>query len=322
MARVFVTRSLPGAALERLAAAHDTDIWRDRQPPPRPALQEQAREAEGLLSLLTDPVDAELIAACPKLRTVSNYAVGVDNVDLAAATARGIPVGNTPGVLTDSTADLALALMLGIARRLVEGDAFVRAGEWVTWEPGLLLGHDLHGATVGIIGFGRIGQAVARRLEGFGCEILHTSRSGGVELAELLERSDFVTLHCPLTPATRGLIGGEALRRMKPTAYLVNTARGPIVDSDALRSALEQCEIAGAALDVTDPEPLPADQPLLEAPNLIVIPHLGSATHATRERMADMAVDNLLAALAGEPMPNCANPEVYEREGAATPREP
>jgi glyoxylate reductase len=311
MARVFVTRSLPGTALARLAAAHDIDVWPARLPPPRSDLTEGARDAEGLLSLLTDPIDAELIAACPKLRAISNYAVGVDNVDLAAATARSIPVGNTPGVLTDSTADLALALMLGIARRIVEGDAFVRAGEWVTWEPGLLLGHDLHGATVGIIGFGRIGQAVARRLDGFGCEILHTSRNGGVELGELLDRSDFVTLHCPLTPETRGLICAAALRRMKPSAYLVNTARGPIVDPDALRSGLEQGEIAGAALDVTEPEPLPAEHPLLGAPNLVVIPHLGSATHATRERMADMAVDNMLAALAGERMPYCANPEAY-----------
>ncbi|HZC15115.1 MAG TPA: NAD(P)-dependent oxidoreductase, partial [Thermoleophilaceae bacterium] len=215
--------------------------------------------------------------------------------------------------------DLAVALMLGIARRLAEGDGFVRAGEWVTWEPGLLLGHDLHQSTVGIVGFGRIGQAVACRLEGFGCELLHTSRSGGVPLEELLDRSDFVTLHCPLTPDTRGLIGDEALGRMKPTAYLVNTARGPIVDTDALERALRAGEIAGAALDVTDPEPLPGDHRLLEAPNLLVIPHLGSATHATRERMAAMAVDNLLAGLAGERMPNCANPEVYE---AATRPEP
>jgi glyoxylate reductase len=316
MACVFVTRSLPGAALERLAAAHDADVWPDRVPPPRSELAEHARDVEGLLSLLTDPIDAELIASCPRLRVISNYAVGVDNVDLAAASERSIPVGNTPGVLTDSTADLALALMLGITRRIVEGDAFVRAGEWVTWEPGLLLGYDLHDATVGIIGFGRIGQAVARRLEGFGCEILHTSRSGGVELGELLERSDFVTVHTPLTEETRGLIGSEALSLMKPSAYLVNTARGPIVDSDALRPALEQGEIAGAALDVTEPEPLPADHPLLGAPNLVVIPPLGSATHATRERMADMAVDNLLAGLAGERMPYCANPEVYETRRA------
>jgi glyoxylate reductase len=316
MARVYVTRSLPGTALERLAAAHDTEVWPARVPPPRAELAEHARDAEGLLSLLTDPVDAELIAGCPRLRVISNYAVGVDNVDLPAATARSIPVGNTPGVLTDSTADLTLALMLGISRRIVEGDALVRAGEWVTWEPGLLLGYDLHGATVGVIGFGRIGQAVARRLEGFGCEVLHTSPSGGIELGELLERSDFVTVHTPLTEETRGLIGTEALRRMKPTAYLVNTARGPIVDSDALRTALEQDEIAGAALDVTDPEPLPADHPLLGAPNLVVIPHLGSATHATRERMADMAVDNMLAGLDGERMPYCANPDVYEARRA------
>lgn len=322
MARVFVTRSLPGGALERLSAAHDTEVWPGRVPPPRTELREHARDAEGLLSLLTDPVDAALIDACPELRVISNYAVGVDNVDLDAATARSIPVGNTPDVLTESTADLALALMLGIARRVVQGDAFVRAGEWVTWEPELLLGHDLHGATVGIIGFGRIGQAVARRVEGFGCEILHASRRGGVELGELLERSDFVTLHCPLTPETRGLIGPQALRRMKRSAYLVNSARGPIVDSEALRAALEAGEIAGAALDVTDPEPLPGDHPLLGAPNLVVLPHLGSATHATRERMADMAVDNLLAGLAGERMPNCANPEVYGAPRSPTRRSP
>ncbi|HEV7846431.1 MAG TPA: D-glycerate dehydrogenase [Thermoleophilaceae bacterium] len=303
-ARVFVTRRLPGGALERLQAAHDVEVWPDRLPPPREELMARAPELDGLLSMLTDRVDAELIDAAPRLRAISNYAVGVDNVDVDAATARGIPVGNTPGVLTESTADLAMALMLGIARRLAEAESFVRAGEWRTWEPGLMLGRDLHGATVGIVGHGRIGQAVGRRLEGFGCELLTTSRSGGVALDELLERSDFVTLHCPLNAETRGLIGAAALRRMKPTAYLVNTARGPIVDTDALDHALRTGEIAGAALDVTDPEPLPADHPLLDAPNLLVVPHVGSATHATRGRMADIAVDNLLAGLAGEPMPH------------------
>jgi glyoxylate reductase len=315
--RVFVTRRLPGDALERLAVAHDVEVWTERLPPPRDELMRRAPELEGLLSLLTDPVDAALIEAAPSLRAISNYAVGVDNVDVEAATARGIPVGNTPDVLTESTADVALALMLGIARRLAEGEAFVRAGEWVTWEPGLMLGRDLHGATVGIVGYGRIGQAVGRRLEGFGCELLTTGRSGGGELGELLERSDFVTLHCPLTPQTRGLIGAEALRRMKPTAYLVNTARGPVVDTDALASALRAGELAGAALDVTDPEPLPGDHPLLEAPNLLVVPHIGSATHATRGRMADIAVDNLLAGLAGEPMPHSVN-----AESLATPQAP
>ncbi len=305
--RVFVTRRLPGDALDRLVAAHEVEVWPERLPPPREELLARAPELDGLLSLLTDPVDAELIAAAPRLRAISNYAVGTDNVDLDAASARGIPVGNTPGVLTESTADLALALMLGIARRLAEGEAFVRAGEWRTWEPGLMLGRDLHGATVGIVGFGRIGQAVARRAEGFGCTVVQSSRSSGVALEELLEQSDFVTLHCPLTPETQGLIGREALARMRPTAYLVNTARGPVVDSAALGEALTAGEIAGAALDVTDPEPLPGDHPLLAAPNLLVVPHVASATHATRERMAAIAVDNLLAGLAGEPMPFSAN---------------
>ena len=303
---MFVTRQLPGEALDRLVAKHDVEIWPDRLPPPRSELMARAPELEGLLSLLTDPIDAELIDAAPKLRAISNYAVGVDNVDVEAAAARGIPVGNTPDVLTDSTADLAIALMLAAGRRLAEGEAFVRAGEWRTWEPGLMLGRDLHGATVGIVGYGRIGQAVGRRLEGFGCEVLTSRRSD--DLGDLLERSDFVTLHTPLTPETRGLIGDAALRRMKPTAYLVNTARGPIVDTDALARALHAGELAGAALDVTDPEPLPGDHPLLRAPNLLVVPHVGSATVATRERMADMAVDNLLAGLAGEPMPNSVTP--------------
>jgi glyoxylate reductase len=306
--RVFVARRLPGGALDRLASEHDVEVWPEQLPPGKEELLARAPEIDGLLSLLTDPVDAELIAAATRLRAISNYAVGVDNVDLEAAAARGIPVGNTPGVLTETTADLALALMLGISRRLVAGDAYVRRGEWHTWETGLLLGHDLNGATAGVIGLGRIGQAVARRLEGFGCEILHADRSGGVSLEALLERSDFVSIHAPLTPETRGLIGDSALARMKPTAYLVNTARGPIVDTEALARALHDGRIAGAALDVTDPEPLPGDHPLLDAPNLLVLPHLGSATHATRERMADMAVDNLLAGLAGERMPNEVTP--------------
>jgi glyoxylate reductase len=312
MARCFVTRRLPGPPLDRLAAEHDVEVWPERLPPPPEELRRGTADAEGLLSLLTDPVDRSLIEAAPLLRAISNYAVGVDNVDVAAATERGIPVGNTPDVLTETTADLALALMLGAARRLVEGDRVVRAGRWLTWEPDLLLGYDLCGATVGIVGLGRIGRSVARRLEGFGCEILHASRSGGTSLEELLERSDFVTLHCPLTEETRHLIDDAALARMKPTAYLVNTARGPIVDTDAVARALNDGRIAGAALDVTDPEPLPADHPLLDAPNMLVVPHIASATHATREAMAAIAVDNLLAGLAGERMPHCVNPEVYD----------
>jgi glyoxylate reductase len=304
VARCFVTRNLPGGALERLRAEHEVDVWPERLPPPPEALREGLSAAEGLLSLLTDAVDAGTIAAAPRLRVISNMAVGWDNVDVEAARARGIAVGCTPGVLTETTADLTWALILAIARRLPDAEAAVRDGRWVTWEPGFLLGRDVHEATLGIVGMGRIGQAVARRAEGFGMEVLHTSRSGGVPLADLLTRADLVSLHCPLTPETRHLIDADALALMKATAYLVNTARGPIVDQDALRRALESGAIAGAALDVTDPEPLPPDDPLLRAPNLIVLPHVGSATHATRERMADLAVDNLLAGLAGRPLPH------------------
>ena len=304
MARCFVTRRIPGPALDRLIDAHDVEVWPHRLPPTPDELREHVAGVEGLLSLLTDTVDEALLDAAPDLRAISNYAVGTDNVDLEAATARGIPVGNTPDVLTDATADLAFALLLALARRLPEGERDVREGQWVTFEPDRNLGAEVTGATLGIIGFGRIGKAVARRAEGFGMEILHT---GDVELEELLERSDFVTLHCPLTPETRHLIDEAALARMKPTALLVNTARGPIVDPAALERALHERAIAGAALDVTDPEPLPADHPLLEAPNLLVVPHVGSATVRTRHKMTEIAVDNLLAALDGEPMPHRAN---------------
>jgi len=298
-----VTRALPFAALERLEAEHELDVWEGDLPPGPEAMRERAAAADGLLSLVTDPVGADLLAACPDLKAIANMAVGTDNIDLEAAAARGIPVGNTPDVLTDATADLAFALLLAVARRLPQGEAQVREGRWRTWEPAGDLGADLSGATLGIVGRGRIGDAVARRADGFGMEVIASSRRSGMPLEELLERADFVSLHCPLTPATRHLIGTEALQRMKPSAYLVNTARGGVVDQVALRLALIAGEIAGAALDVTDPEPLPAGDPLLEAPNLLVVPHVGSATVRTRERMAEMAVENLLAALAGHPMP-------------------
>jgi glyoxylate reductase len=312
MARVYVTRALPGGALDRLGERHEVEVWPEPLPPPASELAARVRDADGLLAMLTDRIDAELLRDAPRLRAIANFAVGTDNVDLDAATAAGIPVGNTPGVLTEATADLAFALLLAAARHLSAAEDAVRAGEWVTWMPGAFLGRDVGGATLGIVGYGRIGQAVARRAEGFGMEVLHHSRAGGVPLEELLERSDYVSLHAPLTPDTRGLIGAAELRRMKPTAILVNTARGELVDTEALEKALQTGEIGGAALDVTDPEPLPADHPLLGAPNVLVVPHIGSATHATRAKMADMAVDNLLAALDGERMPHCANPEVYE----------
>ena len=304
MARCFVTRALPGTALERLAEAHEVDIWPERLPPEYEELRRRTADADGLLSLLTDRVDAELMENSPRLKAIANYAVGYDNVDVEAATSRDIAVGNTPDVLTDATADLAFALLLSAARKLSQAAASIPAGDWVTWEPDSYLGYDVHGATLGIVGAGRIGEAVARRAAGFDMQVLVHSRSSGVSLDELLERSDFVSLHCPLTPETRHLVDAATLAKMKPTAILVNTARGPIVDPAALATALHEGAIAGAALDVTDPEPLPADDELLGAPNLIVVPHIGSATHSAREKMADLAVDNLLAALAGRPMPH------------------
>jgi glyoxylate reductase len=308
VARCYVTRALPGAALDRLSGAHEVEVWPERTPPPPEALRSAAASADGLLTLLTDRVDAELIGAAPSLRAIANYAVGTDNVDLQAATARGIPVGNTPDVLTETTADLAWALLMAGARRVGEAERAVRAGDWPPFDPGAYLGLDVHGATLGIVGYGRIGQAVARRAAGFGMEVLHTRDA---DLDDLLRRSDFVSLHTPLTDATRGLIGARELGLMRPHAVLVNTARGQIVDTEALVDALHAGSIGGAALDVTDPEPLPADHPLLRAPGVTVLPHIGSASTRTRAAMADMAVDNLLAALAGERMPHAANPQVY-----------
>jgi glyoxylate reductase len=267
----------------------------------------RAAEADGLLTLLTDRVDAALIEASPRLRAISNYAVGVDNIDVNAATSRGIPVGHTPDVLTEATADLAFALLLAAARKLPEAIAAVDQGDWLTWEPGRHLGQEVHGATLGIVGLGRIGRAVAKRAEGFEMRVLHTGRGTGQPLHQLLQQSDFVSLHCPLTPATHHLIDAAAISKMRPTAILINTARGPIVDQVALNQALIDGTIAGAALDVTDPEPLAADDPLLSAPNLIVAPHIGSATRVARERMTELAVENLLAGLEDRPMPHQAN---------------
>jgi glyoxylate reductase len=309
MARVFVTRRIPGDALERLAAEHQVEVWEGRLQPSHAKLLEKAREVDGLLSLLTDRIDRDVIACCENLRVISNYAVGVDNVDVEAATERGIQVGFTPDVLTEATADATFGLLLAAARRVVEGDHIVRAGRWLTWEPTLLLGQGVHSKTLGIVGMGRIGKAVARRAEGFGMEVIQHSWSSGVPLDELLERADFVSLHAPLTPESRGMIGDEQLQRMKPTAILINTSRGALIDSGALTRALGRGWIAGAALDVSDPEPIPKGHPLLDAPNLILNPHIASASIEARTAMADLAVDNLLAGLAGEPMPKCVNPQ-------------
>jgi glyoxylate reductase len=305
MARCFVTRRLPGSALARLQAAHEVEVWEERLPAAADELVRHAADAEGLLTLLTDRVDEALIEACPRLRAISNYAVGYDNIDIDAANRRGIAVGNTPDVLTDATADLTFALLMAAARKLPEAIRAVEEGDWLTWEPARYLGAAVHGATLGIIGMGRIGRAVAKRAEGFEMRVIGAGSGDPIE--ELLAESDFVSLHLPLTPATHHLIDSEALRRMRPTAILINTARGGIVDPAALKAALEDGTIAGAALDVTDPEPLAPDDPLLGAPNLIVTPHIGSATRAARERMAELAVENLLAGLDGRPLPHQAN---------------
>lgn len=323
--RVYVARRLPEAALERLRQQAEIAVWpTDEVPPPRDVLLREAAPSDGLVSLLTDRVDGALLDAAPKLRVVSNYAVGYDNIDVEAATARGVVVTNTPGVLTETVADFTMTLLLATARRLVEADRFTRAGRWKSWEPMLLLGQDVHGATLGLVGLGRIGAAVARRARGFGMRLLYhdvvrredLEAELGLEFAafdEVLRRADFVSVHTPLTPQTRHLIGAAQLRLMKKTAILVNTARGPIVDPDALHQALVSGEIWGAGLDVFEVEPVPADHPLLALDNIIVAPHVASASVETRTKMAQMAVENLLVALAGGRPPHFVNPEVWER---------
>ncbi len=302
MARVLVTRHLHGAALDRLRELHEVDMWEGALPPEPAVLRQRAAQTEGLLTMVTDRVDQELLDAAPELRVVANLAVGSDNFDLAACAARGVATGITPDVLTEATADLTWALILAAARHLVVGHEAVRAGRWRTWEPEGYLGLELSGATLALVGPGRIGEAVARRAAGFAMHVERVGRRDDLHAA--LTRADVVSLHCPLNADTHHLIDADALAHVKPTAVLVNTARGGVVDQDALRSALVEGRLAAAGLDVTDPEPLPPDHPLLTAPNLTVLPHVGSATRTARARMAEIAVDNLLAGLAGAPLPH------------------
>jgi len=319
--RVYVTRLLPKEAMDRINSYCDARTWEGELPPSREILLENLLNVEGLLSLLTDKIDAELMDKAPKLRVISNYAVGFDNINVEAATKRGIVVGNTPGVLTETTADFAFALMMSAARRVVEGDKSVRAGKWKTWGPMTLLGQDVYGSTLGIIGLGRIGAAVARRARGFGMRIIYcdltrqteTEKDLGIQYVEvdrIYTESDFITLHTDLTPQTHHLIGAEQFKRMKKNCILINTSRGPIVDNMALCEALRNGMIAYAALDVTEPEPIPPDHPLLKLANVIIVPHIASASVATRRKMALMAADNLIAGLKGEIPPNPVNPEV------------
>lgn len=319
--RVFVSRRMRDAGLNLVLEFCDADVWDEEMPPAREVLLEKVRGVDGFLSMLTDRVDAELLdAAGPQLKVVSNHAVGFDNIVVANATARGVPVGNTPGILTDATADLAFALLLAAARRVVELEKYIRAGKWKTWHPSMLLGMDLAGKTLGLVGFGRIGQAVAKRAVGFDLRVIFYDPTAKTEfgaikmnsLDELLRESDFVSVHAPLNESTRHMVNADFLSKMKPNSVFVNTSRGPVVDQAALYEALKAKQIFAAGLDVTDPEPLPLDSPLLTLENCVIVPHIGSASERTRDAMARLAAENLIAGLKGERLPHCINPEVYE----------
>ena len=316
--RVFVTRELPGDGFAALRddPGFDLEVWPEDVPPSREALLHGVAGVDGLVCLITDTVDEVVLdAAGAQLRVVSQMAVGVDNVDVAACSKRGIPVGNTPGVLTETTADMAWALILASARRVVEAAEYVKDGEWKTWTPTQMAGIDVHGATLGVIGFGAIGQAIARRAQGFGMRVLCWNRTPRTAEAaavgaeqrpfdEVLSRSDFVSVSVALTDDTRGLMDAAAFEQMHPGSILINTARGPIVDEEALVDALRRGHLGGAGLDVTAVEPLSMDSPLLTMDNVVVLPHIGSASMATRSKMADIAVANLRAGLAGRPLPH------------------
>ncbi len=323
--KVFVTRLIPDAGLRHIKEQCDAEVWPDQLPPPYALLREKVADCDGLVSLLTDRIDAALLDAAPRLKVVSNYAVGFNNVDVKAATERGVCVGNTPGVLTDATADMAFALLLAAARRIVEGHAYTLSGRWKTWEPLGHLGQDLAGRTLGVVGLGRIGYALARRCRGaWDMNVIyhdvHPNEAAEKALAArrvdfdtLLRESDVVSIHTDLNETTRGLFNAAAFARMKSTAVLVNTARGPIIDQKALYEALKSGTIFAAGLDVTDPEPPDPSDPLLTLPNVVVAPHIASATVGTRNAMADICANNLLAGLGGQPLPAWVNPEVAPR---------
>ncbi len=321
MRKVLATTAMPGDGLERLAEHCELEVWDQEALITKEALLEKLPGCVGLVCTLTTLVRRNLLDACPDLKYVSSMSVGVDHVDVDALNERAIPLGHTPGVLVDTTADINIGLMLSAARRIAEADQFVREGKWQRdkpWHPTFFVGKDVSGATLGIVGLGAIGQAVARRAAGFGMNMLSWTRSGrsidGVEavgLEDLLERSDFVSVNVALNDDTRNLIDAAAIDRMKKDAVLINTARGGIVDEQALADALHDDRLFAAGVDVFSKEPVTADNPLLSAPNVVLAPHIGSASIATRTRMADLAADNMIAALNGETMPHCFNPEVY-----------
>lgn len=319
--KVFATSRLPNSALERLQAACDLSVWERDEPIPHDLLAQRLADCEGLLCLLTNRIDEALLQQCPKLRSVSSMSVGIDHVDIKALVRRSIPLGHTPGVLVDTTADLTLALMLAAARRIVEADGFVRGGKWDParpWHPEMLVGKDVAGSTVGILGTGAIGRAVAARVRAFGAQVVGWNRTPrelpgieSVSFEDLLRRSDFLSVNIALAAETRNLLDAAAIGAMKTGAVLVNTARGGIVDEVALATALREGRLFAAGVDVFAREPVEPGNPLLSLPNVVLAPHIGSASERTRARMAELAVDNLLAGLRGESMPHCANPEVY-----------
>jgi glyoxylate reductase len=323
--RVFVTRLIPDKGLDMVRQVAGVEVWQDPLPPPYETLLKKVTGLDALLCLLTDKIDANLMDAIgPQVKVISQMAVGFDNIDVPAATARGIPIGNTPGVLTDTTADFAWALLMAAARRVVEGDKFTRAGQWKTWGPVDFLGPDITGATLGIVGFGRIGQGLAKRAQGFDMRLLYfdtqrypeaeqTYGAQFVAMDTLLRESDFVSLHTVLSKETYHLMDDARLQLMKPSGILINTSRGPVVDPAALYRALASGTIAYAALDVTEPEPIKLDDPLLTLANIIIAPHIASASFQTRDKMATMAAANLIAGLHGERLPNCVNPQVYDK---------
>ncbi|MEK5272200.1 D-glycerate dehydrogenase [Aeribacillus sp. FSL K6-8394] len=322
--RVFVTRKIPEKALLMLEERCDVRMWQKEDVPvPKDVLKEELAEAEGLFCLLTEKIDADLLDHAPHLRVISNMAVGYNNIDVSAATRKGIMVTNTPDVLTETTADLTFALLMATARRLLEASDYLRRGEWKTWSPMLLTGQDVHGATLGIIGMGRIGEAVAKRAKGFDMRVLYHNRNRKPEVEEklgvtyadlptLLKESDFVCILTPYTSETHHLIGKGELAIMKKTAVLINTSRGGVVDENALYEALTTGTILAAGLDVFEQEPVPLNHPLLSLPNVVALPHIGSASVQTRTRMAELAAQNLLQALAGELPENLVNTEIYK----------
>lgn len=318
---IYVTRQIPASALALLQGCGEVRVWEPDEAIPRALLLQQVSAADALLCMVTERIDEEILNHAPRLRIVANMAVGYDNVDVPALTRRGILLTNTPGVLAETTADLTFALILGIARRVGEGERLVRAGRWRAWSPFDFLGQDVHHATLGILGLGQIGMEVAKRARGFDMRILYTNRTRNraaeerfgcrpVEFTTLLQEADFLSVHVPLTPETRGMVSLPQLRLMKRTAFLINVARGPVVDQHALFVALRDGLIAGAALDVTDPEPLPPTDPLLTLDNCLIVPHIGSATVATRTRMAMLAAENIAAFFGGHRPPTPVNPEV------------